>query len=405
MNLDDKIKEAFARHEADVQPGPGTWRGVEKAIARGHKTRMALTVATAAMAITAAIVAIPRLGSNPKPFDSGPTAAVRVKPAQPRLIGKVPAHVFALAAGSNSLWGLESDANPVLKPRSLIRIDPSVRKVMARIPVGYVPQAVAADDHAIWVTNGSGCMEIVSCGDASYPPTFRFPYQNSVMRIDPRTNKVVASIRVTEPQDVAIGFGSVWVTTGNGTQLIRIDPASNRVIATVRAGTTGALSRIAIGTNAVYLTVPQPSSGGDESVLIAQVDPATNKFVNTGRRVSVGSPLPDIAAGFGSVWVTTDASTTPSALYRFDQSNPANASTIALPDAAPVGLDAVTAGEGYVWAVSARGYLWKVDPTTHRHDNPTTIGEHPPVSADAVVTGFGFVWVASGDGQIWQLAP
>jgi YVTN family beta-propeller protein len=35
---------------------------------------------------------------------------------------------------------------------------------------------------------------------------------NSVSRIDPRTNAVVARIRVAEtPRDIAVGGGSVWV--------------------------------------------------------------------------------------------------------------------------------------------------------------------------------------------------
>jgi len=406
MNLDGKIKEAFARHETDVQPSPGAWTGVEKAIGRRHKARIALTLAGAVMAVTAAVVAIPRLDSNPKPFDSSPTATLRVKPAQPRLIGKVPARVSELAVGSNSLWGLEgapifASATPP-RAATLVRIDPSVRKVMARISVGYVPQAVAADSNSVWVTNTEGCPGL-SC--AAPLPSSRFPYENSAIRIDPRTNKVVASISIHDPQDVAIGFGSVWVTAGSGgTKLLRIDPRTNRVIATIALGDAGVFSHVAIGRRSVFATVSPSSSGEDAPVDVAQVDPATNKSVIV-KRVNSPYQVADIAAGWDSVWLTTDARSTPSALFRFDQSDNTNGSLVPLPDAAPLGLNAVTTGEGYVWAVSARGYLWKVDPATGKHDDPTTIGAHPPSPAWDVVTGFGFAWISSADGHIWQYAP
>jgi hypothetical protein len=406
MNLDSKIKEALARHETDVQPRPGAWSGVEKTIARRHKTRVAFTVAGITMAVAATVVAIPRLGSNPKPFDTFPTASqkpAQTKPRQPRLIGKVPARVFALAVGSNSLWGLESNANPSATQRSLIRIDPSVRKIMGRIPVGYVPQAVAADDKAIWVTNGSGCMAIVSCADASSPPGFRFPYQNSVMRIDPRTNKVVASIRVTEPQDVAIGFGSVWVTAKNGTTstVVRIDPTTNKIVKNIFVGGSG-FSSLAAGDRFLWVVNDYKKDGSTEVSEVRRVDPQTNTVAYG---VFVDQFEAKIASGFGATWVTTSGTDSASGIRMIDPASGRIVARITLPDAAPIGLNAVTTGEGFVWAVSARGYLWKVDPVTHLHDDPTTVGAHPPTSAEDVVTGFGFAWVASGDGQIWQYAP
>jgi len=403
MNLDGKIKEAFARHETDVQPSPGAWTGVEKAIGRRHKARIALTLAGAVMAVTAAVVAIPRLDSNPKPFDSSPTATLRVKPAQPRLIGKVPANVFALAAGSNSLWGLESNANPTAKQRTLIRIDPSVRKVMARIPVGYVPQAIAADDHAIWVTNGSGCMAIVSCADVSNPPGFRFPYQNSVMRIDPRTNKIVASIRVTEPQDVAIGFGSVWVTAKNGTTstVVRIDPTTNKIVKNVVVGGSG-FSSLAAGDRYLWVVNHYKRDGSTEVSEVKRIDPQTDAGAHG---PFVDQSEAKIASGFGATWVTASGTGSPSGLRRIDPVSGRVVARITLPDAAPVGLNAVASGEGFIWAASARGYLWKIDPGTNQHSDPMTVVTNPPGPVNDVTTAFGFVWVASGDGQIWQLAP
>jgi streptogramin lyase len=52
--------------------------------------------------------------------------------------------------------------------------------------------------------------------------------KSSVLRVDPRTRRVEATIRTGEPILVGAGAGSVWVLEGDGT-LARIDPRTNRV--------------------------------------------------------------------------------------------------------------------------------------------------------------------------------
>jgi DNA-binding beta-propeller fold protein YncE len=56
--------------------------------------------------------------------------------------------------------------------------------------------------------------------------------EGTVSRIDPKTNKVVATIDVGVPGgggDIATGEGSVWVTSFDF-PISRIDPASNKVV-------------------------------------------------------------------------------------------------------------------------------------------------------------------------------
>jgi YVTN family beta-propeller protein len=73
------------------------------------------------------------------------------------------------------------------------------------------------------------------------------PLRSAVWRIDPKTNKTVAVIRVPPTaQEVAVGAGYVWVTSGTyhgepgvpatGGSVSKIDPDTNRVIATVKLG-------------------------------------------------------------------------------------------------------------------------------------------------------------------------
>jgi streptogramin lyase len=279
------------------------------------------------------------------------------------------------------------------------RIDPRTGKSTARIAVGYEPLGIAADDTAVWVTNGPGCGDAGPCGSRN------FPQQNSVMRIDPRTNRVVANIRVLQPYAVTLGFGSVWVTgdgSGSGTVLVRIDPRSNRVVSTTRLSRSVAgYANLTTAGRFVWVTVPAKNG----TFQIVRVDPSTDA-VTLLATVQGAGVAADIAGGPGAVWVTQPQTTSPSGLARLDPSTGRVVARITLPDAAPVGLDAVTTGGGYVWATSVRGYFWKVDPATNRRVGaPIQLGAAPPVAAPDVLVAYGSVWAAVDDGHIWQLAP
>ena len=61
---------------------------------------------------------------------------------------------------------------------------------------------------------------------------------NRVWRIDPKLNAVGTTIPVgQQPSGIAVGAGSVWVASGDGT-VSRIDPATDRVTATIAVGGT-----------------------------------------------------------------------------------------------------------------------------------------------------------------------
>jgi len=81
---------------------------------------------------------------------------------------------------------------------------------VSTIEVGKTPRFIASGGGAVWTLNQ---------GDGS------------VSRIDPATNKVVATIEVGVPGpggDIAVGEGSVWVTAFEY-PLSRIDPSTNKV--------------------------------------------------------------------------------------------------------------------------------------------------------------------------------
>jgi hypothetical protein len=55
-----------------------------------------------------------------------------------------------------------------------------------------------------------------------------------VLRVDPRTKRVVDQIPVDTPTELAFGFGSVWATSAGYGTLSRIDPQTGEVVATLK---------------------------------------------------------------------------------------------------------------------------------------------------------------------------
>jgi DNA-binding beta-propeller fold protein YncE len=104
------------------------------------------------------------------------------------------------------------------------RLDPRTGKPAAVIDVRLPhegtfngPEKVRAGLGSVWVTQ---------------------PTQDVVTRIDPRTNRVVARVRLprnAEPLALAFGPGSLWVAGPK--RLFRIDPGTNRVVASAPIGT------------------------------------------------------------------------------------------------------------------------------------------------------------------------
>jgi hypothetical protein len=98
--------------------------------------------------------------------------------------GHVGPNPTAVALGGGALWISAIDG-------SLIRVEPSLGKIVASIPVCRNALAVAYGAGAVWV----------ACGNAT------------VVRVDPKTDRPGAPIAVGGlPRGIAAGDGAVWVT-------------------------------------------------------------------------------------------------------------------------------------------------------------------------------------------------
>jgi DNA-binding SARP family transcriptional activator len=80
-------------------------------------------------------------------------------------------------------------------PNSVVRIDARSNRVVADVPVGLTPTSISAGAGAVWVLNAD---------------------DQTLSKIDPRTNRAQTFGSGGVPTDVAAGAGAVWV--GNGEQ-------------------------------------------------------------------------------------------------------------------------------------------------------------------------------------------
>jgi YVTN family beta-propeller protein len=195
-------------------------------------------------------------------------------------VGKTP---LGIATGFGSIWVVNQGDGTVS------RIDEASRAVTATIPLGvkrgsdaFVGGQVAAGAGGVWVAYGS----------------------SGLLRIDPASNRVVATIDVSKyALSVVAGDQAVWVAAstsdtfpaGADNQLYRIDPITNEIVAWAQTGDGAA--GLAIGEDAVWV-----AEAGTQSVREIDVATAMVKSV-----VALDTNSWGVAVIAGSVWVVQPA--------------------------------------------------------------------------------------------------
>ena len=187
---------------------------------------------------------------------------------------------------------------------------------------------------------------------------------------------VSAPIQVGEsPLRLAVGEGSVWVTSAPDGTLSRIDSATRKPIGEplrLDAGVSG----VAVGEGSVWVTSPRTGS-------VLRVDPAGERVV---ARIPVGGRPGAIVVGGGRVWVADDAGSGVTAI------NPVGERTFKrgiVPHAAPLRL---AVGAGAVWVSSAStGAVRRIDLRAVTAGDPIPVGRGPA----GVTVGGDLVWVAN----------
>jgi YVTN family beta-propeller protein len=174
-----------------------------------------------------------------------------------------------LAVGAGAVWAGNPDA-------TVSRIDPATGRAVESIDVGVGQSTIAAGAEGVWFLS--------------------WDRPRSVMSIDPRTNRLDQAIAINSDflKAVAVGAGSVWVTSPQDGLLWRIQPGPHPIPRPIEVGV--GITYVAYGDGAVW--VANYNNG-----TVSRIDPRTNDVT---ARVDVGASQA-LAAGAGAAWVSAAA--------------------------------------------------------------------------------------------------
>jgi DNA-binding beta-propeller fold protein YncE len=178
------------------------------------------------------------------------------------------------------------------------RIDPATNTVVATVMVG---STAPGGPHQIDFGLGSAW---VSAGVVRDPVRVAAGASGAIVRVDPQTNKIQATIDTEVGVSACGGFAisklAVWMPScGDAPNMVRVDPAKNKIVAKIDLEGFGGDAVLIDGFP--WLTVS--SLSGDGPAWLARVDPGTNKIdkvLGLGASFTGG----DLLLADSSVWVT-----------------------------------------------------------------------------------------------------
>jgi outer membrane protein assembly factor BamB len=333
------LRDAADREERRRAP----WRALASARTTLPRVQPSLVLAAliAGLILAAAVYGLASFGSNDA-APAGPRVVARVAPA---------GGLDQIVSGFGSAWVADTDT------QTLLRMDPATRRVTARFPLGGSMELMP----------GKGVMWVGLTQNQAF----------HLLRIDPRTNRIVARLHTP---DVAGGSGfSVPLLVGNNLWLlsaeaaVRIDPANGHAIATVRTARNGYRMRsLAVVDDDLWV---QTSDGR-----LLRLDGATGR-----RKASFQVPDGSLVGDF---WMNGLFVIDENTLSRMDPR------TFHVLWRTPI----VSIGAG----IAASGRLW-VEAPDQQGDRVLTVDPRKGNVIDSVHVGeFGARWMASVGSEVWM---
>ena len=296
----------------------------------------------------------------PKPGVKTPGVQIPLANLKPDAVIDVPGAPDWIAAG-DSIWISNKPKN------SIARIDPKTNKVVDTVEGLNKPcSGLAIGFGSLWVPN---------CGD------------QTLARVDLKTAKITATIPagVADSEGgLAVTGDSVWLLTDAKSTLTRLDPADNRIVAEVRL--PAGCYTVAFGEGALWVTCTEANK-------VLRVDPFTNLVTH---RIDVSAQPRFLTSGEGAVWVLCQGEGN---VVRIDPKTNKVAATIEV--GVPGGGGDIAAGEGSVWVTSFGFPISRIDPQTDK-----VVQQFAGDGGDAIRTGLGSVWLSNLRQQtVWRLDP
>jgi virginiamycin B lyase len=226
---------------------------------------------------------------------------------RPGLIVDIPKPCSGLAYGWGSVWV------PSCGGHKLLRLDENTGKITAEIPADPANSegGIAVGDHSVWLVvkpstlirvdpEKNAVVATLALPSESEDPFFGEGYlwitsfgHDELLKIDPKTNTIVDRIAVgPKPRFLTVGAGSVWtLNQGDGT-ISRVEARTDKLVATITCGIPGTGGDITFGAGSVWATL--------YDFPLTQIDAKTNRPV----RQWVGKGGDGMRFGFGSLWLS-----------------------------------------------------------------------------------------------------
>lgn len=340
-----------------------------------------MTLATWLVALLAGMAG-PAAAADPQ---GSPAAGPGSAPLADRLEAEivVPGSPDWPLAAFDTLWVLAPDL-PIKEGRgtpNLVRIDPATNEVIATIAlVDRLCQGIVATDDAVWACAKDG-----------------------LVRVDPATDSVVSTVPLVGVQKAyrpAVGGGSIWLLSATsfiGDTVIAVDPTTEETTSYAVGAPAGALVH---AFDALWLTIPSTGS-------VVRLDPATGEVTE----VVTGLPSPaQITAGAGSLWVTLYggedwAGAGDPQVARIDPETGQVVAELAVGGSPQGGVD-VWASDERVLVRSTTPWLTQLDPETGAVIETFVEGPAGSASQGPITEAFGSLWTMNlEEDSVFRLSP
>jgi YVTN family beta-propeller protein len=296
-----------------------------------------------------------------------PALAVAARDGQPPggrkrwvLLGAI-ALAFVAGAIAYALTRDGSDELTVV-PNSVVRIDPKSNRITAVVAVGRRPAAVVQIGRDLWVANS---------------------LDDTLTHVDTRTFASRTQGGFAFPTSLARERQRLWAGNNASGGIVALDPVSGGVLDRVPVKGAAAASSLAYGAGSIWVS--------EEEAAVHQVSLATQ---STTMRFQ-SSQVHQLAYGVDAVWAVL------AGLRQVLRIDPQDGRTSRIPvGSLPTGI---AVGFGAVWvASSGDDAVWRIDPDVGDVDDVIHVGDRP----EGVAVGAGSVWVANNTaGTVSRIDP
>jgi YVTN family beta-propeller protein len=307
----------------------------------------------------AEVVPEPTLPPLPVP-PRGPPGRRRRTPA---VVAAIATAAVLAAALILLLGGGEAGGLERIDPGALGVIEPDDGTIAAQTLLGIEPEGLAAGGDSVWVTDAAA---------------------GTLTRVDYRRASIQTLSVGARPAGVAVGEGSVWVANSAERTVSQVNPDTRRVVRTIPVG--NGPQGVAVSRGAVWVANAIDGT-------LSRIDPATGRVTAT---VPVGTDPTGIAADGRWVWLASEST---ARVVRVDARTATVADSIAVGNR-PV---AIALGEGGAWVVNAQdGTVSRIDPGRGAVTDTVRVGGTP----GGATAGAGGVWIADAErGTVSRIDP